>query len=94
MVGFARTARICASRPSDRDQAAQREVTLTYYRHVAEPPHPTITVIEDVDREPVGTWWGEVHTHVRRGLGAEPGLANHLGPDLPGGPQGAKLPQL
>ena len=70
MVGFARTARICASRPSDRDPASQREVTTAYYRHVAEPPHPTITVIEDIDREPMGAWWGEVHTHVHRGLGS------------------------
>jgi regulator of RNase E activity RraA len=70
MVGFARTAHICASRPSDRAPAADREVTLAYYRHVAEPPHPTITVIEDIDREPVGAWWGEVHTHVHRGLGS------------------------
>jgi regulator of RNase E activity RraA len=70
MVGYARTARICASRPSGRDRAAEREVTLAYYRHVAEPPHPTVTVIEDVDREPVGAWWGEVHTHLHRGLGS------------------------
>jgi regulator of RNase E activity RraA len=70
IVGFARTARICASRPSDRDPAAEHEVTLAYYRHVAEPPHPTITVIEDVDPEAVGAWWGEVHTHVHRGLGS------------------------
>jgi regulator of RNase E activity RraA len=70
MVGYARTAHICASRPSNRDPAAEREVTLAYYRHVAEPPHPTITVIEDIDREPVGAWWGEVHTHVHRGLGS------------------------
>lgn len=70
MVGFARTARICASRPPDRDPASQRELTTAYYRHVAEPPHPTITVIEDIDREPLGAWWGEVHTHVHRGLGS------------------------
>ena len=70
MLGFARTARICASRASERDDEAQRAVTLAYYRHVAEPPHPTITVIEDIDREPVGAWWGEVHTHVHRGLGS------------------------
>jgi len=70
MVGFARTARVCGSRPSDRDRAAEREVRLAYYRHIAEPPQPTITVIEDIDREPVGAWWGEVHTHVHRGLGS------------------------
>jgi regulator of RNase E activity RraA len=70
MVGFARTARVCASRPPDRDPAGQREVTTAYYRHVAKPPLPTITVIEDIDSEPVGAWWGEVHTHVHRGLGS------------------------
>jgi regulator of RNase E activity RraA len=70
MVGYARTARVCASHPSGRDPAAEREVTLAYYRHVAEPPHPTVTVIEDIDREPVGAWWGEVHTHMHRGLGS------------------------
>lgn len=45
-------------------------MSLAYYRHVAEPPHPTVTVIEDIDREPVGAWWGEVHTHMHRGLGS------------------------
>ena len=70
MVGFARTARICASRPSGRDPAAERELTLAYYRHVAEPPQPTVIVIEDIDRNPVGAWWGEVHTHMHRGLGS------------------------
>jgi len=70
MVGYARTARICGSRPSGRDPAAEREVTLAYYRHVAAPPHPTVMVIEDIDSAPAGAWWGEVHTHVHRGLGS------------------------
>ena len=42
-----------------------------YYRHVGAPPHPTITVIEDLDPVPgTGAWWGEVHSHVHRGLGS------------------------
>jgi regulator of RNase E activity RraA len=71
IVGPARTARIRASRPSGRSAAAAREVDLAYFRHVAEGPGPTITVIEDLD-EPAccGAWWGEVHTHVHRGLGS------------------------
>lgn len=70
IVGWARTARIRASAPSGRTEAAEREAELAYYRHIAEPPHPTVTVVEDLDRPPVGAWWGEVHTHVHRGLGS------------------------
>lgn len=71
IVAPARTATICAAEPSTRDAAAERELQLAYYRHVGEAPHPTITVIEDVDSVPgTGAWWGEVHTHLHRGLGS------------------------
>jgi len=44
---------------------------LAYYESVAAPPHPTITVVEDLDPSPgVGAWWGEVQTHLHRGLGS------------------------
>jgi regulator of RNase E activity RraA len=71
IVGYARTATIRAVQPSGRDRAAEREAQLAYYESVAAPPHPTITVIEDLDPTPgVGAWWGEVHTHLHRGLGS------------------------
>jgi regulator of RNase E activity RraA len=71
IVGYARTARIRASGPSGRDGDAEREIDLAYYRYMASTPHPTVCVIEDVDPQPgVGAWWGEVHTHVHRGLGS------------------------
>lgn len=71
MVGYARTATVRASRASGRAPETDRELRLDYYRHMAEPPGPTITVIEDVDPQPgVGAWWGEVNTHVHRGLGS------------------------
>jgi regulator of RNase E activity RraA len=71
IVGYARTATIRASQPPDRDAAAEHKALLDYYRHVAEGPHPTVTVIQDIDPQPgYGAWWGEVHTHVHRGLGS------------------------
>ena len=69
MVGYARTATIRAAHPADRDAKEDLRVRLAYYRHMAEGPHPTITVIQDLDPSPgYGAWWGEVHTHLHRGL--------------------------
>lgn len=71
IVGFARTARIRASAPSARATADELESDLAYYRYMAGAPHPTITVVEDLDDPPgLGAWWGEVHSHVHRGLGS------------------------
>ena len=71
MVGYARTATIRAAHPSDRDPETDGAARLAYYRHVAEAPHPTVTVIQDLDPSPgYGAWWGEVNTHVHRGLGS------------------------
>ena len=53
------------------------EARLAYYKHIAEEPHPTITVIEDLDATPgFGAWWGEVNTHVHRGLGSLGAITN------------------
>jgi regulator of RNase E activity RraA len=71
IVGYARTATISAAHPAGRDAEAEQKLRLAYYRHIAEGPHPTVTVIEDLDPSPgYGAWWGEVHTHVHRGLGS------------------------
>lgn len=76
IVGYARTATIRASRPPA-DPERQRETQRAYYQHVAEPPHPTVTVIEDVDPEPgFGAWWGEVNTNLHRGLGSTGVITN------------------
>lgn len=83
IVGFARTACIRASDPSGRGPAQELEVELAYYRHMAEPPGPTIAVVEDLDPEPVGAWWGEVNTHLHRGLGCLGVVTNGIARDLP-----------
>lgn len=71
VVARARTATIRAATPPEHSAAQQQKLQLEYYRHVGSPPHPTLTVIEDLDPQPaIGAWWGEVHTHVHRGLGS------------------------
>lgn len=83
IVGQARTATIRAATPSGRSAAEDRRVLLEYYRHVGAPPHPTLTVIEDLDPVPgTGAWWGEVHTHVHRGLGSAGVITNGSVRDL------------
>jgi len=70
-VGYARTATMRALQPSGRDEDSELEAHLEYYRYMGEPPHPTISVIEDIDPVPgYGAWWGEVHTAMHQGLGS------------------------
>lgn len=71
MVGYARTAKIRATVPSERSKEDDLAMRIGYFRHIAEPPGPTVTVIEDVD-EPVGfgAHWGEVNSNVHKGLGS------------------------
>src|SRR5690242_13914916 len=52
IVGYARTATIRAAHPSGRAATDDLALRLRYYRHVAEPPGPTVTVIEDLDDPP------------------------------------------
>lgn len=92
IVGYARTATIRAAHPSGRAATDDLALRLRYYRHVAEPPGPTVTVIEDLDDPPgYGAWWGEVHTHVHQGLGSSGVVTNGSIRDLPVNAAGFQL---
>lgn len=71
IVGFARTAIIRASQPSQLSPADGKELRLAYYEYIESGgERPSIAIIQDVDPEPgVGAMWGEVNTAVHRGLG-------------------------
>ena len=77
MVGYARTAKIRATEPSGRAPNEDLAARVAYYRHIAESPAPTVTVIEDVD-DPAGfgALWGEVNSNVHKGLGSVGVLTN------------------
>ncbi len=77
VCGFARTATIRAAEPSGEtaDQVAAKRAA--YYNYVSSGPRPTVVVIQDIDPEPgVGAFWGEVQTHVHKGLGSVGAVTN------------------
>ncbi|MCL1818101.1 MAG: RraA family protein [Spirochaetaceae bacterium] len=65
-IGYACTARISAMHPPT---DAQKPLAGQYYESLHASPKPTITVIQDVDPAPIGSFWGEVQatTHVALG---------------------------
>ena len=65
-VGYAVTARIRASTvPTDE----QKEMSYGYYDQVRSAQGATIAVIEDLDPDPVGSFWGEVQVSTHLALG-------------------------
>ena len=71
IVGYARTATIKATAPSGRSKAEDLSTRIGYFRHIAEAPGPTVTVIEDIDEQVgFGSHWGEVNSNLHKGLGS------------------------
>ena len=71
VVAFARTATIRSREPHPRSRQEGAKVSLAYYEHIAAAPMPSIAVIQDLDGPDIGlgAFWGEVNSHVHRGLG-------------------------
>jgi len=72
IVGFARTATIRSVAPSPLSAEEAGEQRLAYYQYVAEGgPRPAISIIQDLDgsRAGFGSFWGEVNSHLHKGLG-------------------------
>jgi regulator of RNase E activity RraA len=71
-VGYVRTATIRSREPSGRPKDEARKHRIAYYEYIAAEPHPTITVIQDLDGPDIGfgAFWGEVQTHLHQALGS------------------------
>jgi regulator of RNase E activity RraA len=71
VVAFARTAIIRSREPHPRSPEEAKEVRLSYYEHIAAQPLPSIAVIQDIDAPDTGfgAFWGEVQSHIHKGLG-------------------------
>jgi regulator of RNase E activity RraA len=65
VVGYAATAKVSAAHP---DPNAYN-MLMGYYSHVRETPGPCISVIEDIDSDAAGSFWGEVQATVHMSLG-------------------------
>lgn len=71
IVGYARTARIRAKTPPQRDAATMKQQRLDYYAYIDKGPKPSIVVIEDLDDpKGFGAFWGEVQSNIHKGLGS------------------------
>ncbi len=67
MVGYAVTAKISGwVKPTEE----QKEMMFSYFRDVREVEEPTVAVIQDIDKLPIGTFWGEVQAATFKALGA------------------------
>ena len=89
IVGYARTAKISARRPSDDPVDEVKARRKAYYKHMAADTHPRIAVIEDVDfPDCVGAFWGEINTTVHKGFGVKGTLTNGVMRDLGDLPSG------
>ena len=83
MVGYARTASIRGSSPSEDDLETTRARRMAYFESMAEGPRPAIAVIGDEDAPNCeGAWWGEVHVAVHKGLGLAGAVTDGLVRDL------------
>ena len=81
-MGFARTAKIAAENPTSLSDAENKSQRMAYYKYMSEAESPSICVIEDVDDEPVGAFWGEVNTTIHRGFGLSGTLTNGVIRDI------------
>lgn len=67
MVGYAATAKISGVEPPT---AEQKEMMFSYFGDVLETREPVIAVMQDVDPQPIGSFWGEVQATTFMALGA------------------------
>lgn len=73
MVGYARTGMISARCPAQQAHAAVMEA---YYRQFERAEAPTVSVIQDIDAMPVGSFWGDVQATIHRALGCIGAITN------------------
>ncbi|MDR1179974.1 MAG: RraA family protein [Spirochaetales bacterium] len=67
-VGYACTGKISAMHPPAEEQ---KKLNDLYYGRLHASPKPSITVLQDLDPAPVGSFWGEVQATTHRALGCE-----------------------
>jgi 4-hydroxy-4-methyl-2-oxoglutarate aldolase len=73
IVGYAATAKMSATVPPT---DAQKALAMDYYTRVKTAPKPTLTVLQDLDPEPRGSFWGEVQVSIHRSLGCTGVITN------------------
>lgn len=85
IVGYARTGTIRATQPGHLPPEAMKKLRLKWYEYVDAGPKPSIVLLQDLDgaRAGFGSFWGEVNSHIHRGLGALGVITNGSIRDIP-----------
>ena len=73
MVGFAKTAKISSLKNKNITQPNIRE---DYYSYINQGNFPKISVIKDICKNPIGSFWGEVNANIHYKLGCLGVLTN------------------
>ena len=66
MVGYAKTAKISSLKHNKKTKSSIR---IDYYEYVNKGNFPKISVIHDQQKNPVGSFWGEVNANIHNKLG-------------------------
>jgi regulator of RNase E activity RraA len=66
MVGYAVTCTIRADQPAPRGREVPRP---DWWDYILQIPEPRVVVVQDLDRQPIGSMWGEVNGSVHKALG-------------------------
>lgn len=66
MVGYAVTCTIMADQPAPPGREVPRP---DWWDYILQMPEPRVVVVQDLDRQPIGSLWGEVNGSVHKALG-------------------------
>ena len=66
MVGYAVTCTIRADQPPGRGREVSRP---DWWDYIVSIPEPRVVVVQDADRQPIGSMWGEVNGSIHKALG-------------------------
>lgn len=93
VVGYARTGTMRATEPSGRSPQEERDKRIEWYRYVDEGPKPAVVLLQDLDgaRAGTGAFWGEVNSHIHRGLGCLGVVTNGSIRDVPMNAKGFQM---
>ena len=81
-----------AAEPSFRSPEDDRAMRLRWYEYVDKGPKPSVILLQDLDALPgYGSFWGEVQSHVHRGLGALGVVTNGCVRDIPMNARGFQM---
>ncbi len=73
IIGYACTAKISTIKPPTPEQ---QNLAMDYYAKVQETDFPTISVLQDIDPKPAGSFWGEVNATTHKALGCLATITN------------------